>query len=81
MIVAVSDNGGQTLDRYTIWLDDQSCLGLSSDPSHPQGFSQWSEYVGNAMDIIKEHSETLIQMCDLPENVREHAIFRFSSII
>jgi len=43
------DNGGKTLDRYTVLRTDWSysndgqlveCIGMSDNPTHPQGFGQ-----------------------------------------
>ncbi len=41
------DNGGETLDRYTLINREGDMLGLSDDPTHPLGFSQ---FVGNCID-------------------------------
>jgi hypothetical protein len=73
-VKSVYDNGGVTIDRYTIVFDEVStssnlftCLGLSAMPSHPTyGFSQFSladdgNHLGKKIDIV-----------DLPGNVRDH---------
>ncbi len=52
------DNGGETYDRYTVIPRDRAfdslvvrrrgsrllrlCLGMSEEPTHPLGFSQWT---------------------------------------
>lgn len=36
------DNGGKTIDRYTIVIEDGSVYGMSSDPLSPQGFNQFA---------------------------------------
>ena len=41
------DNGGATLDRYTIVNHEGDMLGLSDEPTMPQGFSQ---FAGNCVD-------------------------------
>jgi hypothetical protein len=47
-IKAIYDNGGKTLDRYTVYYDEKeksgmyTCLGMSERPFHPQGFGQHS---------------------------------------
>lgn len=77
-VLRVRDNGGRTIDRYTIVLDHGSnhgtldVLGLSSDPSSPQGFSQWGEGVDG------DHLGNSIEWSDLPSNVRSHAAKRIS---
>ena len=67
-IVGVFDNGGQTTDRYTIGLEDGSCLVLSPDCDKPEGDSIWcTNYIGEE-DLGEE-----IRFEDLPLNVQEHA--------
>jgi len=40
--IFVFDNGGETLDRYTIiFKEDASLFGASENPFHPQGFGQY----------------------------------------
>jgi len=39
--VEIYDNGGETFDRFTIILDDDYVFGMSENPFHPQGFSQF----------------------------------------
>jgi len=44
----ILDNGGETLDRYTIINEtDGEMIGASEHPQHPQGFGQ---YCGNVAD-------------------------------
>lgn len=43
----VFDNEGETIDRYTIINEDGDILGLSDNPTHPLGFSQ---FCGNCVD-------------------------------
>lgn len=43
----VFDNGGETVDRFTIVLSNGDILGSSCFPFHPQGFGQ---YCGNWID-------------------------------
>lgn len=46
--IRIYDNGGKTLDRYTVVFMDQpehpapsfAVLGMSEHPFHPQGFGQ-----------------------------------------
>jgi hypothetical protein len=52
-LLVIYDNGGKTVDRYTVVTDviDHSgqyhdCLGLSDDLS-PQGYSQWGVVLKN----------------------------------
>lgn len=76
IVLCVRDNGGRTIDRYSVVLRTGTtpgmldCLGLSSDPASPQGFSQW----GDCKD--GDHMGRTIPWTDLPENVRRHALER-----
>ena len=71
-ITDIYDNFGESLDRYTIFTDDEYddgnfiCLSCSDDPTHPLGFSQFSE--GKPGD----HCGVKIAFSDLPENVQKH---------
>lgn len=49
----IFDNGGATLDRYTVIDQNGEMLGLSDNPNHPQGFSQ---FCGNCVDNVMFHS-------------------------
>lgn len=78
-IYKIYDNGGATLDRYTVLTEPfhfgKTCeaLSLSDNPTHPQyGFSQWSE----AFD--GDHLGKEISFDDLPENVQNHIAERLS---
>lgn len=47
-------------------------LGMSENPTHPQGFSQWGEATcGNRRNAGKT-----LRWLDLPENIRQHVISR-----
>lgn len=65
----VFDNGGITLDRYTVCCVDGMALGLSADPDSPQGFSTWGEVSPDADTTLLGEE---IKFEDLPENVQEH---------
>jgi len=47
-ILAIYDNGGKTIDRYTVYYDEMwspscnSCLCMSDDPFYPLGVCQHS---------------------------------------
>ncbi len=75
LLIAVADNRGETVDRYSLCFTDGNVLGMSDFPSHPQGFSQWSSfdptYVGRC-----DEADQLSLLTDLPEHIVEHAIFR-----
>lgn len=46
-VKAIYDNGGATFDRYTVYFNVRdrefwTCLAMSAEPFHPQGFGQHS---------------------------------------
>ena len=64
------DNGGETIDRYTIIID-HSVYGMSKNPISPQGFNQ---YCGEAAEFDLEDNEgvgVLVEWGDLPEDVQK----------
>ncbi len=79
-VVAVYDNDGESLDRYTLVLDEPDAwtpgcyagLGLSYNPGDLQGFSQFG--------VVKPggHLGRLIKFNKLPLNVQKHAIERLT---
>ena len=74
-ILKIYDNEGETFDRYTVVFDEKhnglyECLGLSEHPSHPQGFSQWS----NCM--IGNHLGKEISFDELTTELQEHIKYR-----
>ncbi len=80
-LAAIYDNGGETCDRYTLYLADPpredprdrcDCLCMSDNPGHPQGFSQFSSgYLGL-------HNGSFIGFTELPDNVQRHALARLA---
>lgn len=68
----VYDNGGTTLDRYTVYYSGRVCrgltrlqelVGMSADPFH--GFGQ------HGTGMLGRHNGKLINFSDLPEPCRE----------
>ncbi len=41
MKVMIFDNGGETLDRFTLVNKKGACYGFSEKPFHPLGFGQY----------------------------------------
>ena len=61
----IYDNGGKTIDRFTIFLDQtDDCIGSSANPTHPQGF--WQHTTG----IRGTHLGKVIKFRDLPDEVK-----------
>lgn len=79
------DNKGKTTDRYTVLFGGSQFealllekrqvfyLGMSDDPTSPQGFSMWGE-----CDAAWRPSHQRIKWLDLPEHIRKHVIARAS---
>lgn len=70
-IKAIYDNDGKTVDRYTVYFNDgytdldtgkyfNDCLGMSSNPYSPQGFSQHSS------GLLGRHNGRRIKLEELP---------------
>jgi hypothetical protein len=69
-IRAIYDNGGKTVDRYTVYFDIiekqqsgiifYSCLGMSEKPFHPCGICQHSS------GQLGRHNGKRIELKDLP---------------
>lgn len=79
LVIGVYDNGGKTFDRYTVALDlpgdrrdkrMKECIGLSSNPSHPQGFSQF------ATCQLGRHLGKKLKWGQLPAEIRKHVAAR-----
>jgi len=85
MEILVVDNGGETLDRYTAIdhdvLDTESdsdmveCLGFSDNPTHPLGFSQFSEC--SKSWVFSSNNES-IPFTSLSEELQAHVLNRLT---
>lgn len=77
-VLAITDNGGKTHDRYTAVFRDGDILGFSDSPGHPLGFSQWCGENGSAADVEEwiANGETLVT--DPPEWMRRHLMARMN---
>ena len=70
-ILKIYDNEGETADRYTVVINEvhnglYECLGLSEHPSHPQGFSQWSDC------MLGSHLGKEVKFEELSIELQEH---------
>ena len=69
MKVTVYDNGGETMDRYTVSVGD-NVFGMSENPTSAQGFNQWAGNVGK--DIrIGSHLGKTVKVTSLPKEVQK----------
>lgn len=76
-IQSIWDNGGKTIDRYTIvfmtrekYNQYQPTLSFSKHPEHAIGFSMWGQGVGGP------HLGRQIEWTDLDIDLREHVLSR-----
>jgi len=73
MNIKVYDNGGETFDRYTVvyldcpahYEDGYEAVGMSIDPTHPQGYGQ------HCTAMLGEHLGEEIEFKALPKKCRE----------
>ena len=83
IIRAITTNHGKTIDRYTVYFYDGTCLTLSSNPDSPQGVSMWGDTFGindshfeeaaeSKNNIIPGTDEQLINWFDLPVVIQAH---------
>ncbi len=69
MKYTIYDNGGKTVDRYTMRLQDNDVWGFNETPFHPQGFGQY----GGAIERMRsyKHLGKRIDKAALPEQARQ----------
>ena len=75
-IVAIFDNEGKSLDRFTVVYYDKSCLSMSHNPTSPNGFAchdllhrfSLSDISGGASYLGRQ-----IQLEELPGECRDLA--------
>jgi hypothetical protein len=77
-IFRITDDGGRSIDRYTVAFTDGSYLALSSSPTHPLGFSQWGEDLDpSGMEERVESGEEIdLALGDLDEALVSHILYR-----
>lgn len=74
------DNGGQTIDRYTIIIGS-GVYGMSENPTHAQGFNQ---YCGEVEEFDLSDNEGVgqaIEWGELPEDVQKAILARLDADI
>lgn len=65
---SIWDNGGKTIDRYTLRTEDGATYAFNERPSHPQGFGQ---YVGNTPAKSYPGWGKRISIINLPHDAQE----------
>lgn len=63
-ITKIYDNNGKTIDRFTMFINDNSIIGMSENPASPQGFCMYVNAVEG------EHLGKIITVNELPEEVK-----------
>ena len=86
--IRIYDNGGKTVDRYTLVvpsIDEPGKLdmyGFNESPFHPQGFGQYS---GSYMPMGSySHLGKLVSLEDLPEQAQRfvtNTLFDYSEVV
>jgi len=66
----IYDDGGKTVDRYTMIMPDGEAWGFNDNPYHPQGFGQ---YAGNLSELrtFSHLGKPVKSIMDLPEQARK----------
>ena len=62
--ITVYDNGGRSLDRYTVYFTPTECLSMSPDPFFPLGVCLYGE------GKTGPHNGEEIKFSELPEDCR-----------
>ena len=66
-VTRIFDNGGGTIDRYTLITYDGMVYSFNDNPYHPQGFGQ---YCGQWKGGSTHHLGKKISTANLPENAQ-----------
>lgn len=66
--VVVYDNGGKTVDRYTVLIGDD-VYEMSDNPFSPQGFNQYVGLIGTDV-VVGSHLGKKVNVDRLPEDVK-----------
>ncbi len=91
LIRAITTNKGKTLNKYTIYFFDGTCLVLSANADSQQGISQWSEYYGindshfeeaseSKKHVVPGTDETMINFYCLPHIIQAHIEKRIAGV-
>ena len=66
----IYDNGGKTIDRYTMIMPDGEAWGFNESPYHPQGFGQYAGNLGE-LRTFSHLGKPVKSIMDLPEQARK----------
>ena len=68
MIISVFDNGGVTIDRYTVIINNKYAYAMSDDAFSSHGINR---YLCHKVDLNWENLGEPSRVRDLPESVRK----------
>ena len=84
-VLGVYDNGGKTLDRYTVVYNSveqvkdgkklYSCLGMNAAPFHPQGIGM------HGCAVRGRHLGKKVKLTDLPEDCQKAVAIDLSEVL
>ena len=76
----ITDNGGDSVDRFTVMTCDGDYFASSATPYHPQGFFQSGERIDvqGVDDRIESGRERDLRWIDLPADVQSAVIGRLN---
>jgi len=72
--VIVYDNGGESFDRYTVFIGDD-VYGMSHNPTSPQGFNQW---IGDTSEI-KQEKHLGEKLDSIPSEIQDAVLTRMDT--
>lgn len=75
--IRIYDNGGKSIDRYTLITPDGDVFGFNDAPYHPQGFGQFCGSFGNYLSSYR-HLGKPIKLEALPEDAQRFVKERIS---
>ncbi len=85
-VLVTEDTSGRFIEKYTAWIQNTSpycgcfyeALGMSEDPEHPQGISEFGNdiYPQDLMDYLKSKKTEKRLGEDIPEHIKKHIIAR-----
>ncbi len=67
--IKIYDNGGKTIDRYTMIMPDGEAWGFNENPYHPQGFGQYAGSLAG-LHTFSHLGKPVKSVMDLPEQAR-----------
>lgn len=74
----ITDNGGDTADRYLVAFSDGTYLTLSGSPTHPQGVSLWGDGLDPAslQESVENGEAVDLALGDLDAHIVQHILRR-----